>query len=155
ASFVRIGRYGGTSAGVWGRRSMRASDVRRTIRHARRSLSVRRWPLQRKIAIGVWIPVVVVAVAMFTGPNRSVGARPSRAGAEVVLPKHLPTTTVALPNLPQPAIGKWVTKNRRAHSSAGSAAGVQARAGLHFEIGKVRGQQAATATVRKRAAARA
>jgi hypothetical protein len=37
-------------------------------------MRVRRWPLHRKIAVGAWIPVIVIGLALFTGPNRSGSA---------------------------------------------------------------------------------
>lgn len=53
---------------------MQLDDVRRWRRRAQYHLRVRRWPLQRKIAVGAWIPVLVVGLALFTGPNRSKAA---------------------------------------------------------------------------------
>jgi hypothetical protein len=46
-------------------------DLRRWRRRTRHHLQVRRWPLHRKIAVGAWVPVVIVGLALFTGPNRS------------------------------------------------------------------------------------
>jgi hypothetical protein len=40
----------------------------------RRALTVRRWSLHREIALGIWIPVAVAALVLFTGPNRPVAA---------------------------------------------------------------------------------
>ena len=47
--------------------------IRRTLRRARRP---RDWPLHRKLAAAVWLPVGVVAFAMLTGPYSSNAAVP-------------------------------------------------------------------------------
>jgi hypothetical protein len=39
-------------------------------RKVRRALRVRSWSRRTKVAIGVWVPAIVVALALFTGPNR-------------------------------------------------------------------------------------
>jgi hypothetical protein len=74
-------------------------------------MRVRRWPLHRKIAVGAWIPVAVVGLALFTGPNRSSSA------------SFAPETTTTVPPLgavaggtlpqmaertPEESIGYWV-----------------------------------------------
>ena len=60
--------------------TMSAGRLRRQIR---RAANVRGWTLRQKVAVGVWIPVLIVAFALFTGPNRASSAS---AGPE-------PTTT--------------------------------------------------------------
>jgi hypothetical protein len=69
-------------------------DARRLRRRTRQALRVREWPWRRKIALGVWAPVAVVAFFLFTGPNGS------RSGATTDVtqpPKTVVTVKVGLP----------------------------------------------------------
>src|SRR4051794_9650867 len=45
-------------------------DPRRMRRKLRKAARVRDWPRRTKIAVGAWIPAIVLALALFTGPNR-------------------------------------------------------------------------------------
>jgi hypothetical protein len=89
-------------------------DLRRWRRRTRYHLRVRRWPLHRKIAVGAWIPVLVVGLALFTGPNRtgsaSNAAAPVTTTTELRLqPETVPTTPLPLAHYEQEEIiGAWI-----------------------------------------------
>jgi hypothetical protein len=65
--------------------TMEPRDVRRRIR---RAFHVKRWSLHTKIAVGAWIPVVVVALALMTGPSRPA---PTKSAAAATSPTSAPT----------------------------------------------------------------
>src|SRR5690349_12198518 len=67
-------------------------QVRRFRRRTRQAMRVRDWPWRRKIAIGAWIPVALVAFVLFTGPN---GER--SAATPDLKPVHKTVTTVTVP----------------------------------------------------------
>jgi hypothetical protein len=78
-------------------------------RNIRRALRVRGWPWRTKLAIGAWIPAIIVAVALFTGPN----APASDTSATTPTTRGLPK--VVSPKLPIPkpvpledVIASWV-----------------------------------------------
>ena len=117
-------------------RVSRPGDVSRRVRN---TTNIRKWPLRTKIAVGVWIPVVIVAIALFTGPNRSSSAAPAPTttttsftnpviAEPIVPPNTAPNTSL------QERIGKWIQgvptkrtpaqreallKYRKAHSHVG------------------------------------
>jgi hypothetical protein len=70
--------------------------------------------LHRKIAVGAWIPVLVVGLALFTGPNRSnssSSAQPATTTTQLRLkPVPAPATTVAPPGsrAQDEVIGAWI-----------------------------------------------
>jgi len=71
---------------------MATMSARQLRRHLRNALSVRRWSLRQKVGIGVWIPVLIVAFALFTGPSRSSGSPSAESPATT-------TTTLAVTTL--------------------------------------------------------
>jgi hypothetical protein len=81
--------------------TMSARQLRRQLRNA---MNVRGWTLRRKIGVGVWIPVLVVAFALFTGPSRSSGSASAESPAT--------TTTTFVPTLPplQPIVPPALSK---------------------------------------------
>jgi hypothetical protein len=88
-------------------------ELRRMRRRTRQAMRIREWPWRRKVALGAWVPVGIVAFLLFTGPNGS----PS--GAEVTATTKPPTvTTVKLPppkaSVKQIADGLRVFKQRQA-----------------------------------------
>jgi hypothetical protein len=50
--------------------------VRRMRRRTRQILRFHEWPWRRQVALGVWVPVAVVAFFLFTGPNGASSATP-------------------------------------------------------------------------------
>ena len=76
---------------------MRRFEVRNVRRSVRRSVSVRRWPLSRKIAIAAWIPVAITALALFTGPNRSTSAAPAAPTTTLPPQKKVVPTPATFP----------------------------------------------------------
>ncbi len=57
-------------------------DPRHLRGRIRRTFRVRSWSWHTKVAVGAWIPAVILAVALVTGPNRatsSADATPARA----------------------------------------------------------------------------
>jgi hypothetical protein len=70
-------------------------QLRRMRRRTRQASRVRDWPWRRKVAIGAWVPVAVVAFVLFTGPNGS----PSGATPDLPpQPKTVTTVSVPPPN---------------------------------------------------------
>jgi hypothetical protein len=65
-------------------------QLRRMRRRLRSTFRVSQWPWRRKVAIGAWLPVAILAFVLFTGPNHS-----STATAEVP-EKPVTVTTVAV-----------------------------------------------------------
>ena len=70
--------------------TMSAGRLRRKIR---RISNVRGWTTRQKIGVGVWVPVLIVALVLFTGPNRRTS---SAAAADV----STTSTTYVMPVLP-------------------------------------------------------
>jgi hypothetical protein len=71
-------------------------ELRRMRRRTRHAVRIRDWPWRRRVAIGAWVPVAVVAFFLFTGPNGS----PSGAAPDVKPePKTVTTVTVLPPKL--------------------------------------------------------
>jgi hypothetical protein len=83
--------------------------MRRTIRKIFR---VRSWSKRTKLAVGVWIPVIVVAIALVTGPNRSAtpadAASDSTPTTERVVPKATPRTTAPTTVPYDVILGEWL-----------------------------------------------
>jgi hypothetical protein len=88
---------------------MEPREVRRRIR---RAFQVKRWSRHTKIAVGAWIPVVVVALALTTGPSRpaptaSASATPTSAPTKFrmtqTIPSKLPETVPV-----DVALGAWL-----------------------------------------------
>jgi hypothetical protein len=65
-------------------------QLRRMRRRARHSMRFREWPWRRKVALGAWIPVLVVAFVLFTGPNKSS----STAATPITRPPTVTTVPV-------------------------------------------------------------
>jgi hypothetical protein len=89
------------------------ANRRKFRRGIRRSLSIRRWSLRKKLAILPWLPVGVLAFALYTGPYSAGSATP--AGPEpttsptIVYNYSRPHVTKSTPNPAQvTALGKWV-----------------------------------------------
>jgi hypothetical protein len=81
-------------------------------RKIRRAVRVRSWPWRTKLAVGAWVPAVVVAAALFTGPNRpattadAADAKTSttRAVPKIVAkPVHVPDTVPF-----ESVLGSWI-----------------------------------------------
>ena len=95
--------------------TMSARQLRRQLRNA---LNVRRWSLRQKIGIGVWIPVLIVAFALFTGPSRSSGSASAEstatttttvAGPMPTLEPLVPAAISKAPTIPMPErLAKWI-----------------------------------------------
>lgn len=101
----------------------------------RRALRVRNWPVHRKIALGAWIPVAIVALAVFTGPNRagSSTAPPATApAAQETTTTPIPTTSTTYPHRD---VGFWILGkgHRRRNTSAGSVTVVGDKAALQLD----------------------
>jgi hypothetical protein len=66
---------------------------------------VQKWPRHRKVAVGVWIPVVFVAMVLYTGPTRA--ARPAAAPVPTTTATTSPpppTRPTVPPNVPENAL---------------------------------------------------
>jgi hypothetical protein len=93
--------------------TMSARQLRRQLRNA---LNVRRWTLRQKIGVGVWIPVAIVAFALFTGPSRSSGsasadnATTTSTTFEVAMPKLQPIVPPALSKAPKTSLHERIVK---------------------------------------------
>jgi hypothetical protein len=64
-------------------------------RRTRQAFRVREWPWRRKVALGAWVPVAVVAFFLFTGPNGSSSATTS----PTTRPKTVTTIKAPLPKM--------------------------------------------------------
>ncbi len=108
-------------------------SVERRVRH---SLRLRDWPLYRKLALAAWIPVAVLALALFTGPNRSTSAAP------VATPTTLKPVIVPLGKMPGPGPAKVLTAEEKKEQAAVDAwvAAVPSRRTLVQAIGVQRFQ---------------
>jgi hypothetical protein len=90
--------------------------MRAVRRQLRRLTHVAKWPLHTKFAVGAWIPVLVVAVALYTGPNRRSAAASvpttTSTAAPVVAPPAAsnvgPQIQTAADKATQAAILKWI-----------------------------------------------
>ena len=128
---------------------MSALRPRRIIRRVRRTLyAPRHWPFHRKLAVGVWVPVVIVAIAMFTGPNRPAGGSPNgKVASPGTATAQITTPTTEL--VARSELGAWVRKGHKhkrrfsSQTSAGDVAILQAKAALRVE------RQAAAAKANK------
>jgi hypothetical protein len=92
--------------------TMSARQLRRQLRNA---LNVRRWTLRQKVGIGVWIPVAIVAFALFTGPSRSSGASAESAATTTTtfvarVPPLQPIVPAALSKAPKTSLHQRVVK---------------------------------------------
>jgi hypothetical protein len=125
------------SGGLWGGGEVQLADVRRALRRVRRATSLRTWPLHRKIAVGVWVPAIIFAVAQVTGPNRPTSTPAARPAPQVVpATPVLPPTTTTPPNAPLPGVAKWLKPRaaKRLKTSLGSPAALQRRVTTHWRI---------------------
>jgi hypothetical protein len=91
--------------------------MRAVRRQARRATRVGKWPLHTKFAVGAWIPVLIVAIALYTGPNRRSAAAPAptttTTAAPVLVPPPAASNTgaqveTAADKAQQAAIQKWI-----------------------------------------------
>ena len=115
---------------------MPSTESRRIGKQVRRALRFRKWPLRRKVAVGIWVPVLVVALALLTGPNRGGG------GAAAPLPTTttlITTTTTIKSTTPSTSkrvdIGLWMLGRgkRRRMTIAGSVNTLQSTAQLQLK----------------------
>jgi hypothetical protein len=83
-------------------------------RKLRRAADVRRWSLRQKIGVGAWIPVLIVAFALFTGPSRSSSAAsaPTTTSTtiDVVVPVLEPIVPASLSAAPKISMHDRVVK---------------------------------------------
>jgi hypothetical protein len=93
-------------------------EPRAVRRKIRRVFRVRTWPWRTKVAVGAWVPAIIVAAALFTGPNRPA----SGADASNTTPTTRNIPKVVTPKLPTPstvplevALGAWI-KGIHGHS---------------------------------------
>jgi len=89
------------------------ANRRRFRRRIRRSLSINRWSLHKKLAIVPWVLVGVLAFSLYTGPYRagsSTGASDEPTTTSTVVYQYTRRhATTPAPNPAQiAAIGKWV-----------------------------------------------
>src|SRR4051794_29281598 len=49
-------------------------QLRRIRRRVRHTFRMREWPWRRKVAVGAWLPVLIVGFVLFTGPNQAAPA---------------------------------------------------------------------------------
>jgi hypothetical protein len=100
-------------------------------RHLRRAFTVRSWPIRRKIAVGAWIPTVIVALILFTGPNRAVGK--ASPPAPTIPRPTVPLTPKVSPLVEYANAGLQSTRTKRnLHAAVPARAGVMlGRLGLH------------------------
>ncbi len=87
--------------------------LRRQLRHA---LNVRRWSIRQKIAVGIWIPVLVAAFVLFTGPNRSSGAASAVSAPttttsfEATVPPLEPIVPPGIASAPKTSLNERIVK---------------------------------------------
>ena len=62
-------------------------------------MRVRDWPWRRKVALGAWVPVGVVAFVLFTGPNGASSATPPTTEPRTVGTVKVAPPKVSLKNL--------------------------------------------------------
>jgi hypothetical protein len=89
--------------------TMEPRDVRRRVR---RAFHVKRWSRHTKIAVGAWIPTVVVALALVTGPN-GPAASDTAAPTPTSAPTRFKMTGTFPTKLPETvpvdvALGAWL-----------------------------------------------
>ena len=93
---------------------MTTMSARQLRRKLQRAASLRTWTLRQKIAVGVWIPVLVVALALFTGPNRSSSAASAPATTtttfDVTVATLQPIVPGALSKAPKVSVHDRVVK---------------------------------------------
>jgi hypothetical protein len=87
---------------------MEPRAVRRKIR---RVFRVRTWPWRTKVAVGAWIPAIIVAAALFTGPNRPASSSDASNTTpttekipKIITPKLIAPSTVPL----EVSLGAWI-----------------------------------------------
>jgi hypothetical protein len=79
--------------------TMTGHDLRLQFARARRRLRWRNWPLHSKVGVGVWIPVLIVAFLVYTGPGRGGTAAPSAAPSPAAEP---------VVDLEEPQAAAWI-----------------------------------------------
>lgn len=79
-------------------------------RKIRRAFHVRSWPWRTKLAVGAWIPAIILALALFTGPNRPSSAADTTATTSTTLPQKLRPVQYETPStIPlEDVIGSWL-----------------------------------------------
>jgi len=109
-------------------------DPRRMRRKLRKATRVRDWPRRTKIAVGAWIPAIVLALALFTGPNRSAGSTDGSATGTTTLTTLALRGALALPTPstvpPDVAIGQWLEGIHPRHSRGQGGRAAQRRLNL-------------------------
>jgi len=95
-------------------------DPRQLRARIRRVFRVRAWSWHTKVAVGAWVPALIVAAALFTGPNRSTSsATPPSGRASITTPTTVEPRGIVIPiETPKTVpldvvIGGWIRGVRR------------------------------------------